>query len=114
MQAKKQRKSEEVKYNFKQVVDQLNELTRTNLLLKENFPKYRKLRQDEKRVRKLALNLTISPLTGLSKVINLMSQSGELLNIEKETGRDMREIRIYAGFSIWDFMQDAIYYIRWL
>jgi len=26
----------------------------------------------------------------------------------------MREIRIYAGFSICDFMQDAIYYIRWL
>ena len=33
IQAEKQRKSEEVKNNFKQVIDQLNELTRTNLLL---------------------------------------------------------------------------------
>ena len=91
IQAEKQRKSEEVKNNFKQVIDQLNELTRTNLLLLENFPKYKKLRQEKKRVRQLAFDITISPLTGLLGVINLISQSIELLNIGKETAKDMRQ-----------------------
>ena len=96
------------------LLDQQNVLKRVNRLLKENIPKYNKLIQDENRIRKLAFDLSISPLTGLFEVINLISLSNELLNIEKETGKGTKSMRIYAGETIWVFLRDVIYYIRWL